>query len=299
MTPSCFRHLFALACIAGLAGCSGGTATPSRAQGDAGSQWLALARGQVDVEGGIVRAVATGDGLIEEVPVAEGDVVAEGTVLAVLERRRAGIGVGIAQADLAQAEARARVARARLPQVRAQAEKVAEAAVAGAASGQSAGEAKSALAVLEAEIASSDAAVAQARRHLEEAEADLDARTIRAAVAGRIVQRSAWPGSMARTGMELFRILPDRPRIVRAELDEAWVDRVAPGARASVVRDSGDGEAVAAQVLRIGEVFGPSVLAEDPVERASAREVECVLELEGGDFRIGQRVLVRFEKPGA
>jgi hypothetical protein len=49
-------------------------------------------------------------------------------------------------------------------------------------------------------------------------------------------------------------------------------------------------------VLRIGDVFGPSRLADDPQERAGARDVECVLTLEGGDFRIGQRVLVRFRR---
>ncbi|MBN8728771.1 MAG: HlyD family efflux transporter periplasmic adaptor subunit [Xanthomonadales bacterium] len=296
MTRSCFRHVLALACAAALAACSGGTATPAGADDAGSSPWIAMARGQVDVEGGIVRVVAVGEGVIEEVSVGVGDAVARDAVLAVLDRRRTEIGVGIAEANLAQAEAQARAARARLPQARTQAARIAEAAAAGAASGQSAGEAKSALAVVEADIATSAAAVDQAAQHLKEAEAELDSRTIRAPVAGRIVQRSAWAGGTAQAGAELFQILPDRPRIVRAELDEAWVDRVTAGMRASVVRDSGDGEAVPAKVLRVGEVFGPSVLTDDPVERASAREVECVLELEGGDFRIGQRVLVRFER---
>ena len=41
---------------------------------------------------------------------------------------------------------------------------------------------------------------------------------------------------------------------------------------------------------------GPSRLTDDPVERAGAHDVECVLQLDGGDFRIGQRVLVRFRR---
>jgi len=68
--------------------------------------------------------------------------------------------------------------------------------------------------------------------------------------------------------------------------------------RAEVVRDSGQGPAVMAEVLRVGEVFGPSRLTDDPVERAGAHDVECVLRLDGGSFRIGQRVLVRFPKQG-
>jgi hypothetical protein len=95
----------------------------------------------------------------------------------------------------------------------------------------------------------------------------------------------------------LFQLLPDRPRIVRAELNEAYVDLVKPGMHAEVVRDSDQGTAVAAEVLRVGEVFGPSRLTDDPVERAGAHDVECVLRLDGGEFRIGQRVLVRFLKP--
>ena len=94
----------------------------------------------------------------------------------------------------------------------------------------------------------------------------------------------------------LFEILPERPRIVRAELNESYVDKVRPGMEAEVVRDNDSGPAVRARVLRVGDVFGPSRLADDPEERAGSRDVECVLALEGGDFRIGQRVLVRFRR---
>jgi hypothetical protein len=102
----------------------------------------------------------------------------------------------------------------------------------------------------------------------------------------------------AQAGGELFQLLPDRPRIVRAELNEAYVDLIKPGMRAEVVRDSDQGSVVSAEVLRVGDVFGPSRLTDDPVERAGAHDVECVLRLDGGGFRIGQRVLVRFKKQG-
>ena len=44
-------------------------------------------------------------------------------------------------------------------------------------------------------------------------------------------------------------------------------------------------------------MFGPSRLTDDPIERAGIHDIDCVLKLSGGDFRIGQRVLVRFKKP--
>lgn len=285
-----------LAAAVAVAGCTRPGAAPAQ---DSGGNWLAMARGQVDVEGGLVRVATARDGRVVAVEAEDGDEVAAGAALASLDPREAEIGVGIAEANVAAAEAQVKVARARLPQLRSEAERLGEAAAAGAASGQAAEAARAAQAVLEAEIAVAEAGVGQARQLLAQARMGLDALVIRAPVAGRIVRRAVTIGDTVSVqgGRELFRILPARPRIVRAELGEMWVERVRPGMRASVVSDADEGTPVAASVLRVGEVFGPSVLTDDPVERASAREVECVLELEGGDFRIGQRVLVRFEKP--
>lgn len=262
------------------------------------SAFIAMARGQVDVEGGLIRVVAPRDGHVEAVEVEDGSMVKRGDVLARLDQRQARIGVGMAEAGLAQAQAQVGVLNARVPQSQMQAQRIAEAAGAGAATGQSADEAKATLVVLKAEIAAAEAAVAVARQHVEEARAELDARTIKAPAAGRIVRRSVHVGDVvsAQNATELFQLLPDRPRIVRAELNEAYVDLVKPGMLAEVVRDSDQGKAVPARVLRVGDVFGPSRLTDDPVERAGAHDVECVLQLDGGDFRIGQRVLVRFPR---
>ncbi len=262
--------------------------------------WLAMARGQVDVEGGLARILATRDGRVEDVLAEDGDTVKAGDALAHLDQRREHIAVGIAEAELAQAKAQVGVLKARLGPAAQSAERAGEAARAGAASGQSADDAGTALAVLRAEAAAAEAAARVAQQHLEQARIELEARTILAPAAGRIVRRSVQLGDVvsAQAGTELFQLLPDRPRIVRAELDESYVDLVKPGMRAEVVRDSDQGPAVPAEVLRVGEVFGPSRLADDPVERAGAHDVECVLRLDGGTFRIGQRVLVRFRKAG-
>jgi multidrug resistance efflux pump len=173
-----------------------------------------------------------------------------------------------------------------------------EAAGADAVTGQSADDATTSLAVLKAELGAAEAAVTLARAHVDAARVEQDALSIRAPAGGRIVRRLVHVGDAlsAQAATELFQLLPDRPRIVRAELNEAYVDLVKPGMQAEVVRDSDQGAAIPARVLRIGEVFGVSRLTDDPVERAGAHDVECVLQLEGSDFRIGQRVLVRFKK---
>jgi macrolide-specific efflux system membrane fusion protein len=262
------------------------------------SPYLAMARGQVDVEGGLIHIVAARDGRIDEVKVEDGDVVKQGDLLAMLDQRQARIGVGVAQANLAQAEAQVDVLKARLVPAETQVTRIGEAAGAGAATGQSADDAIATLAVLKAEIGASDASVRVARQHVDEAHVELDARAIKAPAAGHIVRRSVHVGDAvsAQSATELFQLLPDRPRIVRAELNEAYVDLIKPGMQAEVVRDSDQGTAAPARVLRVGDVFGPSRLTDDPVERAGAHDVECVLQLDGTDFRIGQRVLVRFKR---
>ncbi|MEN6539412.1 MAG: HlyD family efflux transporter periplasmic adaptor subunit, partial [Mizugakiibacter sp.] len=130
------------------------------------------------------------------------------------------------------------------------------------------------------------------------ARAALALRTLRAPVAGRIARRAVQPGATvsAQSAQALFELLPDRPRIVRAELNEAFVAAVHPGMRAEVTVDGDDPRAtvVPAQVLRVGLVFGPSRLADDAAQDSDARAVDCVLALQRDPgLRIGQRVLVR------
>lgn len=283
-----------------LVGCSDDVLDRTATAAPANGSWIAMARGQVDVEGGLIRVVASRDGRVEEVRVEDGDVVKQGDVLARLDQRQARIALGVAEAGVAQANAQLGVLKAKLAPAAQAAERTAAAATAGAASGQSADDAGTALAVLKAEVAVAEAASKAAHAHLEEARAELDARTITAPSAGRIVRRSVHVGDAvsAQATTELFQLLPDRPRIVRAELNEAYVDLVTPGMRAEVVRDTDQGTPIPAEVLRVGEVFGPSRLTDDPVERAGAHDIECVLRLDGGTFRIGQRVLVRFLKQG-
>ena len=281
-----------------LGACSDSGPRAVSAQKSVQGPYLAMARCQVDVEGGLIRVVATRDGRVDEVKVEDGDIVKPGEVLAILDQRQAQIAVAVAQANAAQAAAQVDVLKARLAPAEVQVKRVGEAAGAGAATGQSADDAVAALAVLKAEIGAARAAVNVARERIKEAQVELAARSITAPAAGKIVRRSVHVGDAvsAQAATELFQLLPDRPRIVRAELNEAYVDLIKPGMPAEVVRDSDQGSGVPARVLRVGEVFGPSRLTDDPVERAGAHDVECVLQLDGTDFRIGQRVLVRFKR---
>lgn len=185
--------------------------------------------------------------------------------------------------------------RAKLPGLKQRAARVAEAAAAGAATGQSADDARAALAELDAEVDVAAANVATARQKIRQAEYEVEVRTLRAPVAGHIVARSTHVGNVVSPASgELIELLPDAPRIVRAELNEGFVGKVKVGMSAEVSSYSGNDKPQLAKVTRIGEVFGPSKLNESAQETTDTRDVECILELPNNDMKVGQRVQVRF-----
>ncbi|MGO4777592.1 HlyD family efflux transporter periplasmic adaptor subunit, partial [Lysobacter sp. 2RAB21] len=166
-----------------------------------------------------------------------------------------------------------------------------------AGDGQSADDARDAQAQLQAELDNAAAATRIAAAQREQTAFALDRHTLKAPIDAEVARVSAQPGMSvsARDGV-LFTLLPRQPRIVRAELNAAYLDAVRPGMRAQVIDDS-DSQRVlgGARVLRLAQSFGPSTQEDDPEVRANERTVECVLAFDRpNNLRLGQRVLVRF-----
>lgn len=258
--------------------------------------FVAIARGKVDVEGGLVHVAAARDGVVTELHGDVGGAVKAGDVLVVLDTKQAQIAADLAKADLDAANAQAALLRARLPGLKQRAARVFEASQAGAASGQSADDAKQALAELDAEITVADTGIQAAKQKIRQAVFEVEARTLRAPVAGRIVARNTHIGDVvsAQASPDLVELLPDTPRIVRAELNEGFVAKVSPGMSAEVYSEVDSAKVYPAKVMRIGDVFGPSKLTESSQEATDTRDVECILELTNSDLKVGQRVQVRF-----
>lgn len=270
---------------------------PKPAPVPAASRQIAMAKGKIDVEGGVIRLAAQREGLIQTVFAEEGDRVRKGQILAQIDTRQAALGVALAQADLAEARARLTSARARSVAADREGARLAGLGQIDAVARQEADKAADEGRIQRGDLAAAEAAVAVAQEKLRTQEFEIEARQVRAPLAGRIVRRSAKPGdgTSTLTVTELFLLAPDAPRIVRAELDEQFIADVKPGQRAEVFLEYDEKQVFPGQVLRLGEVFGSRKLAnDDPNERQDTRVVEMVVAVEGSQsLRIGQRVLVR------
>lgn len=296
----------AAALAVGLAACSGGAADDASGHAAAASGWLAVARGQVEVEGGMVQVVPLSGGVVVSVDAEQGQHVEAGQVLAQLDARAAAIGVEVATTNVAQARAGLAELQASLVQARWSADHLGAAAKEGTATGAAAVAAKATLASLEARQGAAQASLDASRHQLAQARLQLDEMTLHAPVAGTVATRDVAVGQAvgAAAGPPLFKLLPDRPYIVRAQVDAQAAIHLRPGMRAEVVRDSASEPVYQATVLRVGKILQAAVMEPSPLERALAEDVDCTLKLlpaKAGvpPLPIGQRVVVRFPRPQA
>lgn len=295
------RGGLALAVASLLAGCSSSDPAPAAPGASPATAYVAVARGKVDIEGGLLSLAMPREGTLATVAVHEGDQVKQGQLLAALDTEPATLAVQAAQAQLEQAQAQLKLLGIKQAAAKQRAQRLAAAAAAGAGDGQSADDAREAAAQIDAEQQSARAALGMAGQKLDEARYELKQRSLRAPFDADVVRVSAQPGaSVSPASGPLFVLLPRKPRIVRAELNDSFAAAVRPGMPAEVVAEGGAQARWQAHVLRIGQVYGPATLENDPQIRANARTVECVLAFDQPDaeavrnLRIGQRVTVRF-----
>lgn len=259
-----------------------------------------IARGQVDVEGGTLSLGLPVDGTIAEVAVHEGARVRRGDLLLRADETSARLDERLALAHLQQARAQVGLLQPKLAAAATRANRLEQAARADAADGQSADDAREAAGAARAELANAQAGIGLAQAELDRARYQLRQLVLRAPVDGDVLRLAAWPGLRATPGTPLLTLLPAGARIVRAELSQDALAHVAPGQPARVLSDDGRQTPLAgARVLRVGRTFGQSALQSDPMQKMNERSVECVLALDPPDaLRVGQRVLVRFDRAG-
>lgn len=266
------------------------------------SPYAAAANGKVDVEGGMIQVAARRAGIIRDVLANEGDDVVRGQVLARQEDEEPRLAAGRASAALGEARARITALEVAVSTAKRERERLQGLVGSNFVAAQKLDQAEDQVRQAEAELASGQAAVDTARAALAQAQYELELTIVRAPVDGRIARRYANPGAGASTlnVSTLFDLEPRAPRIVRVEVTEGALSAVSVGQPVRISPEAEPAKAYAGKVARISAVFGARRLqSDDPAERKDERVVEVVVTADGAPLLIGQRVLVRFLKPGA
>lgn len=266
-----------------------------------GNTSVAVARGKIDVEGGLLELAPAVSGVVQQLMVKEGQSVKKGQVLLRLadDASRADLAVAESESQLAQTKLRTR--QARLPALKTTLSRWQAAAKEGAADWQSVDDATQALrdAQAEVDIAASEASVARSK--LEQLRTLQQRHELRAPEAATVVRLSTHAGSTVQAASNVLVLLPERPLIVRAEVNESFIPSIRVGMKATVVSD-GDGaagrqELPSATVERISPIYGTARLQDD-TQRGPVRVVESVLVFAQppANAKVGQNVRVSFHE---
>jgi RND family efflux transporter MFP subunit len=265
------------------------------------SPYAAIANGKADVEGGIIQVAARRQGIVSAVLVQEGERVSKGQILARQQDDDSILAVNRARAQVAQTRAQIALLEVQLRTARREHERLQNLSASNFVAGQRLDTARDAIASAEANLAAQRANIGTSEAALREAEFALEMTNIRAPADGVIVRRYANPGAGASTlnVTPMFDLEPKAPRIIRAEIAEASVTGVYVGQPVEISMESDPTKVFTGKVIRRSAMFGARKLqSDDPSERTDERVVETVVTADGAPFLIGQRVLVKFMKPG-
>ncbi|PYB74213.1 HlyD family secretion protein [Rhizobium wuzhouense] len=259
---------------------------------------LAAARGVVDVEGGLLKITAPRDGMVRSVKVAEMKRVRAGDILAELDSQQEQLAARISEEEALQAEAHFKLLQVKMKSLEKQVQRMQRAAVGEAVSDQALDDvlaSRDSLAI-ELKVAESAAGVARSRKEMAQHEVEL--RTVRAPADGLIIRQFARVGEVvsAQAMSELFTLLPDGMKIVRAELPEQFLGDVQAGVPVEVVAEDRMAQAVPGSLDRISPVLMQSS-NQVSGERNDVRTATSIVTIDqNAPFRIGQRVIVRVYK---
>ncbi len=265
------------------------------------SPYAAIANGKADVEGGVIQVAARRQGIVREVFVQEGDVVVAGQPLAKQEDDDARLAAQTAAASLASAKAQLALYQVQLRTGERELKRLQGLTASNFVAGQKLDTAQDKISEAQANIGNQRAAIGVASAQLDQARYNQELTVIRAPANGRIARRYANPGSGASTlnVTSMFDLEPNTQRIVRAEIVEADIPNVTNGQEVEIQPESDPDKVYIGKVLRRAAVFGARKLAsDDPSQRSDERVVEVVVSADSAPLLVGQRVLVKFMKPG-
>lgn len=266
------------------------------------SPFATIANGKVDVEGGLIEVAARRGGVVEEVTVQEGDMVTKGQILARQEADAAQLAQQRARANVAEAQAAMRLTQVNIDTAKREYARYEQLKATNFVAGQKLDAQADLIREGEARLAAQQASVQSAQAALAQANYDLELTLVRAPADGRIVRRYANPGSGASTlnVSTMFDLEPSgAERIIRSEIVESSIPLVSVGQEVEIIPEADQEKVFVGSVKRIAATFGARKLKSDGGNEASdERVVEVVVTAHDAPFLIGQRVMVKFMKPG-
>jgi multidrug resistance efflux pump len=142
----------------------------------------------------------------------------------------------------------------------------------------------------QADVAIKEAVLNQAKYALSECD-------LRAPVDGLVLRILIGPGELVAASPQqpAIQLAPCQPRIIRAEVEQEFADRVKLGQPALVEDDSHAEVRWTGKVIRISDWYTPRrSIIQEPLRFNDVRTLECVVQLDPGqkEPRIGQRVRV-------
>lgn len=259
---------------------------------------VAVARGRVEVLGGMHHITGIADEIVRRVHVLEGERVTAGTVLIELEDERQRLALRIAQAEENRARAALAALEARLPYERKRVARMKSAALHGGMEAQRLSDAQEALRAHQSDIATARALLQAVSARVAAAQWEVDRRTLRAPSDGVVVNINARIGADSAANTPLVVLLPDAPLVVRAEIGANFASLIEPGMPAVVIGDArADSDAVKSRVTSVGAVYVDGGHGEGAV-RAATRVLESIIEVPAGStLKAGQLVRVKFYAP--
>ena len=188
----------------------GATAPAAWAQGKAprvGANYIAFAKGRIDVAGGMVRLAAPRDGLIRSMHAEEGAEVRKGALLAQLDDRQAQLQLLAARNELREIETRTQPLKVKLLAAERELARIEPLMASQAVARAERDERRDQVSLLKAEIEAGNAQAAAGETRIKLAALEVELRAVRAPVDGRIIKRYARPGDSA---VSTRALVPDR-----------------------------------------------------------------------------------------
>ena len=319
------------------------TTAPAVDGGDAVAAETFAGKGEIDVDGGLVKIFPLAFGEIEDIPVRENERVQSGAVLMRIRNRTASLlvkeaeqGIRLAAIELEKArrapedlhkqlqladvavqaeEKLVGIAQRNLDHLRTLAQQVSQEAINSSNDALIVAQQRLDAKRLERDrlklrrpqedVQVAQAAHERAETKLAEALEEADRYVVRARTSGRILRLNASVGETISAAMRepAFLLCPDKPWIVKCEVEQEFAARVVSGMPVEI-RDDATGEKVGEGVVdRLSGVFAPR---RQPVEdirlHNDFRTMECTISLKTSPqgLRIGQHVRALFRpKPAA